>query len=118
MAMMKTKSVLIAGTLLFFVFFIIGCFEVPCNNDSDCDDGLFCNGKERCDAVCIRGTPPCPRGGCDEDTNSCGECWTHDDCDDNNLCTFDQCFTDGTCGNDPIECPEGKICNPNTGECE
>lgn len=28
--------------------------------ENDCDDGLFCNGQERCDrGVCIPGTPPC-----------------------------------------------------------
>jgi len=116
--MMKLKSVLIGCTLLFFVFFIIGCFAVPCDNDEDCDDGRFCNGEERCNTVCERGPLPCATIVlCDENNDICS-CWTHDDCEDNNPCTFDQCFTDGTCGNEPIECPEGENCNPSTGECE
>ena len=74
-AVMKLKSVLIAFALLFFVFFINGC----CTQDSDCQDGEYCNGVERCGDpasianICYRGTPPCPREQCDEDTDSCEE---------------------------------------------
>jgi hypothetical protein len=118
MAMKQLKSPLIACTLLFFIFFIIGCFEVPCDNDADCDDGIFCNGEEWCDGVCQRGTLPCATIKLCDENNAICRCWTHADCEDNNPCTFDQCFTDGTCGNDPVECPEGGICNPRTGECE
>ena len=69
----------------------------------ECDDGLYCNGIERCDpndrladsSGCVNGMPPCP-GSCDEATESCSECIDADgdgatdsqcgglDCDDSN----------------------------------
>lgn len=48
---------------------------LDCTLDSECDDGLACNGVESCDAgACLPGTPPncsgagdeCNSGGCDE----------------------------------------------------
>jgi len=46
-----------------------------CTIDEDCDDGLFCNGAETCDApncMCEPGTNPCPTGTtCNEDTDTC-----------------------------------------------
>ncbi len=46
-----------------------------CRTDSDCDDGVFCNGAEVCsDAVCTAGERPCPEEmGCDEDADACDE---------------------------------------------
>ncbi len=54
-----------------------------CNNNSDCDDGNFCNGQETCDAqgVCHPGTPP--------------------NCDDGNPCTNDYC-ENNACHHDAI----------------
>jgi YD repeat-containing protein len=45
----------------------------PCVADTDCDDGLFCNGAERClDGVCTAGTTPCSGDQlCNEQTDSC-----------------------------------------------
>ncbi len=50
-----------------------------CENHDDCDDGLFCNGPERCDPTsplrsafgCVPGAPPCVAGGCDEVESAC-----------------------------------------------
>lgn len=51
-----------------------------CTRGSDCDDGLFCNGPERCEpgnAVatpngCVAGPAPCASGeSCDEDADVC-----------------------------------------------
>lgn len=60
-----------------------------CQNDRECDDGLFCNGTERCEPGnegadlrgCVVGALPCgpdainctvePDPACDEDTRSC-----------------------------------------------
>ncbi len=50
-----------------------------CRADSDCDDGVFCNGVERCATDiasasangCNPGTPPCGSESCDEETDSC-----------------------------------------------
>lgn len=51
-----------------------------CRTDTDCSDGLFCNGEERCmpgdgaDARgCRPGTMACPLRECDETTRTCGE---------------------------------------------
>ena len=48
-----------------------------CTADRDCDDGMFCNGPERCvDGACMDGAPPCEEpGACEEATGTCGgEC--------------------------------------------
>ncbi|MEM9191626.1 MAG: putative metal-binding motif-containing protein [Myxococcota bacterium] len=47
-----------------------------CENDSECDDGMFCNGSERCVETmgtrsCMAGTDPCSAGqSCDEATDT------------------------------------------------
>jgi hypothetical protein len=53
-----------------------------CSIDADCDDGLFCNGAETCNAgSCQAGSNPCPGQSCDEATDSCvaGGCVVDDD---------------------------------------
>jgi hypothetical protein len=49
-----------------------------CTTDSEADDGLFCNGVETCDPICVikPGIPPCDDGDectldCDEDLDEC-----------------------------------------------
>lgn len=61
----------------------IGCTDDTCNelnrtctntpNDAICDDGLWCNGVESCDAAldCQWGTEPCGTTPCDEDNDQC-----------------------------------------------
>ena len=51
-----------------------------------CDDGLFCNGNETCiGGTCLSTSPP--------------------NCDDGNLCTFDQCsFSLNQCINTLVPC--------------
>ncbi|UCD07856.1 MAG: hypothetical protein JSW41_02730, partial [Candidatus Aenigmatarchaeota archaeon] len=78
----------------------IGAYEyqsgIPgCTINSDCDDGLFCNGAEVCQASqCVSGTNPCIGGTfcspivCNEQTDSCE---TGDTCDDGEVCTIDSC---------------------------
>ena len=122
MAMMKLKSVLIACTLLFFICFIIGCL---CETDETCQDENWCNGVEVCSnpignpvGVCIPGPPRCKSGICDEDNQRC-MCWTYEDCEDGDLCTLDQCLVpDQRCFSLPVECFDGKECNPDNGLCE
>lgn len=47
-------------------------YDGPCRDDGDCNDGLFCNGQERCDeGTCIDGDPVV--------------------CDDSDPCTTDRC---------------------------
>ena len=68
---------------------------VPCTVDSDCDDGLFCNGSEVCvNGLCQAGAVPCGAGQyCNEDADTCEDvdCFTDADCDDGNGCTVDTC---------------------------
>lgn len=47
--------------------------NVGCATDSECDDGLFCNGAESCfDGVCLSGEPPCTGvQDCDEAEGDC-----------------------------------------------
>jgi len=46
-----------------------------CSSDTECDDGVFCNGSETCGAmgVCVSGTDPCS-GECNEETERCADC--------------------------------------------
>ena len=48
------------------------CDHVP--DDAACDDGLFCNGAETCDAGvgCLAGSDPCPGQPCNESAARCG----------------------------------------------
>jgi len=48
------------------------CNNVP--NNGACDDGLWCNGSETCNATlgCQAGTSPCGGGPCNETTDTCG----------------------------------------------
>lgn len=64
---------------------VAGCYvPMPCDVDDDCQDGQFCNGRERCQAEfgCVPAAAPAT---CD-DSNTC----TTDVCDtDANMCLFD-----------------------------
>jgi hypothetical protein len=67
-----------------------------CSTDRQCDDGVFCNGQERCVyGTCMAGERPA--------------------CDDGNFCTRDSCneFL-RTCFYIPDDsvCPPGYICDP------
>ncbi len=81
-----------------------GCKTDECSSQADCDDGLFCNGFERCvNGSCVGGQiPGCDDGidstvdGCDEEADACvhtcvdmdgdghlsSDCAGGDDCDD------------------------------------
>ena len=82
---------------------------IPCDDDGDCADGLFCNGAETCvDHFCQPGTDPCPLQGCDEVNDVCVPCTGDEDCDDGNACTVDTCVG-GVCYN---ECPSTVLAYP------
>jgi len=99
-------------------------FSAPCNQNSDCDDLLFCNGVETCVAtVCTPGTNPCPGQFCNENQNACTDCVGPADCSDNIACTNDTCvngscvFTpdDSLCPDNGAFCDGLEICNAATG---
>ena len=92
-------------------------------NDDLCDDGLWCNGAETCDAVlaCQAGEDPCEDNDCDEEADacvdSCGDGNVHQDeeCDDGNQISGDGCSEECTveegwlCDDaEPSQCTEEK----------
>ncbi len=89
-----------------------------CENDSDCTDGLFCTGVERCQGgVCLPGQDPCPHQVCVEEEELCYDCVTDAHCDDGNICTINTCDDDyclleyatGPC-DDGEPCTENDVC--------
>ena len=75
----------------------------PCSTNSDCDDGVFCNGVEVCNAgKCRSGTPV--------------------SCDDGIACTLDICNEDSQqCENPTKACDgpgENGVCLEPSGQCE
>ena len=108
-----------------------------CENDSDCDDSIFCNGKEVCtegfctisenSVPCLNSEKECEENICDEATKSCSTAQMPDGSfcgtSDNACVGGKQCFS-GKCTDVNIkdcshldsECTKGS-CNPDTGEC-
>ena len=92
--------------------------EVSCSSDSDCDDGLYCNGEESCNPEhaeatadgCVAAVPPCAQ--CNEETNSCeGECANGDQDGDGHL--SQECGGNDCDDNDPLRFPGAtEICDP------
>lgn len=72
-----------------------------CSDDASCQDGLFCNGVERCVAgMCEAGAGPCaPPSSCDEAQNACVQCFVSSDCAAGELCVNGTCIPD-IVGND------------------
>lgn len=67
----------------------------PCTADSECNDGLYCNGAETCaGGVCSNGYAPCDTGVCDEATEAClpAPCATDDNCNDGEACADNLCI--------------------------
>jgi hypothetical protein len=96
-----------------------------CQNNADCDDGLFCNGAETCDGgTCTAGTDPCPGEDCDEANDVCvpqvcnnnGTCESGEDC---NNCPADCISGDGgaDCGNNVCETGAGEDCRSCPADC-
>ena len=73
-----------------------GCIAPrPCESDATCDDGVFCNGAERCDPAfgCRRGDLPncddgfaCTVDVCDDAADACGSTPADAACDDRLVC--------------------------------
>lgn len=95
-----------------------------CSDDSDCNDGIFCNGIEVCEPSrgCVTNVT-CPGEICLEESESCVECLGSDDCDNQNIfshsgtgCTINQCTNDGQCLFNQNACGPNEECNANN-EC-
>ncbi len=91
-----------------------------CDQDSECDDGQFCNGTETCgaDGNCVRGEVPecddgvdCTDDSCDNEAGACLNEPNHDNCDNDSFCDgMETCDAVSDCqpGNDP--CDDGVDC--------
>lgn len=110
-----------------------------CLTDSECDDGIFCNGTEVCsDGYCQKNFDALPCSSkdnklcrtnvCNEITRSCEMrprpdgffCGTTDDpCFENMSCFEGECVESGgtDCSFFDSDCSDG-VCNSQTGECE
>ena len=95
---------------------------VECTENSDCLNGLWCDGWERCtdEGVCEAGTPRCAGAFCNETANSCYECNIDTDCFGGGRCINNVCFEcryDSDCNND-LFCDGEETCNADLGVCE
>ncbi len=125
--------------------YIARCYTRECDNDSDCDDSLYCNGVEVCVVgSCVAGSSPCEGATpeCAEDNDTCAECLQDSHCSDGVFCNGAEACVAGTCvpSNDPCaenaaqpfcdetndrcmeclgkdDCPEGEVCNVSVGSC-
>ncbi len=111
------------------------CMANSCNEDSDCDDGLGCNGQEKCIVgECLSGTAiECgPNASCTEPSGACqcdegfvligencvtGDCETDSDCDDGLFCNGAEECSDGTCVSHPFDCMENGHCDESAQAC-
>lgn len=100
--------------------------------DARCDDGLYCNGEERCAPEevgadgdgCLAGTPPmlsdgvsCTVDSCNEETNGSNHVPDDGRCtDDGNDCTIERCNATTGCEREPA--PEGATCDFGAGLCD
>ena len=116
----------------------VGCTDDVCDeafdtctntaNDANCDDALFCNGAETCDATldCQPGADPCNDGvGCTDDTcdevnDSCTNAANDANCPDDGLfCTgLELCDATLDCIATGTPCLPGLFCNDTTDTCD
>ena len=115
---MNLRPAILAFAALLLVFPVSALAHHSCERDSECDDGIFCNGNERCrpfkdghdDHGCIAGTPTTCKGEkiCREDLNKCAlpVCEKDEDCDDGRFCNgIETCALSG--GNFETGCRRG-----------
>ncbi len=101
----------------------VGCTDDSCNevtdscdnlaNDANCDNGLFCDGAETCNATldCQGGSDPCPGQSCDEGTDTCVSCLVDGDCDDGLACNGAETCVGGNCqAGTAVNCDDGVAC--------
>ncbi len=107
------------------------CSHSP--DDAVCDDGLWCNGAETCDAGagCQAGTAPdcddgvaCTVDSCDEEADACEHAPDDGLCDDGDACNgVETCDAEAGCqSGEPVVCDDGvdctvDTCDPDTGAC-
>jgi hypothetical protein len=92
--------------------------EAEC--ETECDDGVFCNGEESCvDGECRVGVAPCgDNEACDEDADTCVKLCTADaDCNDDNYCNGEEACVDGRCAAGAVPCTGGLFCDEDNNVC-
>ena len=97
-----------------------GCTAGGCSTDPECDDGLFCNGAETCNAgSCQAGTPPncndgvaCTTDSCNESTDTCDHAPNNGACNDGLFCNGSETchVTLGCQAGTPPNCNDGVAC--------
>jgi hypothetical protein len=97
---------------------VADCVNTPVTGP--CEDGMFCTAGDFCmDGECMSGTDsPCMEGeDCvEEGGGDCIACLIPEDCDDDNVCTQDDCV-DGACVY--VNEGAGTVCgNPEVGPCD
>ena len=92
-----------------------------CDNDGDCDDGVYCNGQETCDALrqCQSGTTvdcndgvACTDDSCNETLDTCDNIPNHSYCDNGTYCDGAE-VCDSVLGcqlGTPVDCNDGVNC--------
>ena len=100
-----------------------GCSAPPANDGDACDDGLFCNGTDTCNAgSCSAHTgDPCTGGAecanvCDEGADSCNVTAGTSCTDDGLVCSTDVCDGAGACTHPAGNA--GTVCSPAADACE
>ncbi len=94
-----------------------------CTVSQDCEDGLFCNGVESCQAgVCVSGAAPLcttPTPICDETADACVACVSASDCTNGLFCDGSETCRVGVCvsGELPICTAPTALCDDTTASC-
>ena len=88
-----------------------------CTGNSECDDGVYCNGAETCvDGHCQPGTNPCPGRLCRESDDTCVDCLSAADCQDGTYCNGAEICVNGACQPGTNPCP-GQLCRESDDTC-
>ncbi len=93
--------------------------DVVVNTPTDalCDNTLFCDGAEVCDALldCLPGGDPCPLQGCDEVTDACVDCFIDSECDDGMFCNgLESCVAGACVAGVAPNCTDAVVCTIDT----
>ncbi len=92
------------------------CEHAP--NDVACNDGIYCNGVETCDAHgCQPGVNPCAPRACREGTRECYGCGSDAECNDGWFCSGVETCVAGQCRPGTPRCIPGQFCSETLQRC-